>query len=167
MATDLNAATKSSDAGKALSTVRLLLRSAAVFGVVGLAGFLMYFAVDGDDPARSDDPYLVGMMLGFVAAAAAAFYTMLEVFVRRRVVVDLLYFGLLGLWAVFVAASTWFSLEGQEMGLYVAGASLIAGTLGWPFCRFRIPRTLAILATAGGVVMVAAYVVVALRMGRG
>jgi hypothetical protein len=150
---------------KPFSSARLALRSAAVFGVVGTAGFALFAIFARDNPLRSQDPYIFGMLCGTPAATAAAFYTMFETFVRRPIVIDFLYFGLLTMWSLMLWLYGFVAPEGQRLGLFLAGGSMAAGTIGWPLCRFRIPRKIEILAAVVGVLLVATYAVVGSRIG--
>jgi hypothetical protein len=150
---------------KPLSFGRILLRSGAGFGLAGAAGFALYLLLDGDNPLRSDDPYLVGFLLGAVGAASAAIYTLFETFVRRPIIVDFVHFGLLGLWALMLLVSELFVIEGQGYPTYFAAGSVFAGTIAWPPCRFRIPTWFAVGASLLGIAMAVTYFVVASRLG--
>jgi hypothetical protein len=150
---------------KPFSFGRLVLRSAAVFSVASAMGIAFRVYFDGDDPFKADDPYLVGFLLGTVGAASAAIYTILETFVRRTIAVDLAHFGLLGAWALLLLVSEFFVIEGQGYPTLFAAGSVIAGTIAWPLCRFRIPTWFAAGASLVGVAMAAMYFFVASRLG--
>jgi hypothetical protein len=164
MATDSHAVIDPNPIRRPLSAGRLLVRSAAVFGWSGAAGVAAFAIAFRDNPLKSEDPYLVGMLCGGLAAVAAAFYTMFETFVRRPIIVDFLYFELPAVWSVIVWIWTAVTPEAKGLGPYAAGGSLAACAIAWPLCRFRVPRRIAILAAAAGVLLVATYAIVALRI---
>ena len=42
----------------------IALRSWLAFSTLAVVGFVVFLFLDGDDPLRSDDPYIVGLFLG-------------------------------------------------------------------------------------------------------
>jgi hypothetical protein len=165
MPTDSNAFLPIDAERKPFSVGLLLRRSAAVFGWGGAVGFALSAILLRYHPLESANPYYFGMICGGMTAANAAFYTMFESFVPRATLLDFLYFGLLMLWSF--AVWLWLSVapEGLGLGPYAAAGSMVLGTITWPLCRFRIPRTFAILTTGFGVVMVATYLVLSTQFG--
>jgi hypothetical protein len=142
------------------------LQSAAAFGFAGSVAVAVFAILGRNDPVlRLPDLCMFGMLFGAPAAVGAAFYTMFETFVRQRIVVDFLYFGLLTLWSLTLWTYGLVAPEGIQLGIFLAAGSMTAGTIGWPLCRFRIPTWFTVGASLLGIALVATYFVVASRLG--
>ena len=90
-----------------------LVRAWVAFVIIAvLAG--VAFTIDGDDPLRSDDPYVLGYACGVFAAAMALVYTAAERMCKSRRSASACYFALLGLWCLFLfgALGSWHQLRG-------------------------------------------------------
>ena len=134
---------------------------------LGTVGFLWFWIVDGDNPLRSDDPYLVGLIFGMFAACLAIIYTATESIGRRvgwRRFQDFAYPIVLAAWCLFLWGN---SLRGGEAAAVLSVAcvaSLIVGALTYPVCRFDVPRRLAVTVSCIAVVLLAMYCAACLIM---
>jgi hypothetical protein len=138
----------------------------AWLGIVGLTvfGFVAYLIIDRDNLLRSDDPYLVGFLLGGIAAGMSLVYSIAERLRASRWWATFCHGLVLCLWAILVLATSNNSSEAEEMGRVVAGASVVGGAISWPLIAFRIPRNLLVILTAGALTILVMYVVVAVRI---
>lgn len=146
----------------------LITRAWLAFSVLAIVGFTVFLFIDRDDPLRSDDPYLVGFIFGMVAAGLAAVYTAIEIFAQRlnlRHLSGFTYSVVLAGWCALMWALSRRGGEGAELFVYFAVASLGIGLLTYPLCRFRIPRTFAVIISGMGGLIVIMYCFVSLRMG--
>ena len=87
----------------------------AFCGAAILSGTAMCL-VDGDHPLRSDDPYLVGMLFGGLAAFLAAVSAIAEIWLgegRRNHIALLI---VCALWCCCWTATEFFAIEGQGLG---------------------------------------------------
>jgi hypothetical protein len=147
-----------------------LLRAVVAFSALAVHWAIVFVFIDGDNPLRSDDPYLVGFVCGAIAAVAATVYTIAEdvgKLTHHRIHRDLLYAGTvtgwcLSLWTVWAATRP--RGEGSELLRYLALASLVTGLLVWPLCRFRLPIALIAAIVLAGVLLVMMYFLVVTRM---
>jgi hypothetical protein len=138
----------------------------AWLGFAGLTvfGFVASYAMEVENPLRSDDPYLMGFLMGGIAAGMSVVYSIAEKVVGNRWWSSLCYGAAVCLWAVFVVATSANSPEGEDIGKLIAIASLVIGALGWPLYAFCVPRGLAVSLTVGALIALVMYVVVAVRM---
>ena len=132
-----------------------------MFGVIGLAGFGLYLCEFGGDPRTSDDPYLAGRTARGSGRGGGRVSTLLETIVRRPIIVDFLYFGLLGLWTFFLLVSLIFGDEGRQHRRCFWRSKTRLPEPSPGVLPIPVSADSRDLATAGGVVMLAAYVVVA------
>jgi hypothetical protein len=143
--------------------VSSLRRAWVVFAALTVFGFVLTLLFAFENPLRSDDPYLNGVLPGLFVAAISLVYLIAEALCRSRWWATLWYGLALCLWAGIVVAATFESKEGAEMGKAVAGISLVAGAIAWPLVAFQIPRQLATAFSAGALVVLGLYGVVAWR----
>lgn len=138
----------------------------AWLGFAGLTvlGFVAFLIFDHDNPLHSDDPYLVGFILGGIAAGISLVYSLAEKAFGNRWWATLCYGMVIGLWAILATMATANSPEGKEIGMVVGGASLVVGAIAWPLIAFRIPRSLAAILTISALAAMVMYGVVAVRL---
>jgi hypothetical protein len=151
------------------SITRLLVRAWTAFSEVAVVGFLAFLFLDRDNPFRSDDPYLVGLLFGAIAACLAFVYTVTETVaerLRRPGLTAPVYTGIVGAWCLSLWAGSWATREGADLLVFVATGSLIAGALTWILCRVTLPRAVAAPLSCIGALLVVMYFVVAVGMAR-
>ena len=143
-----------------------LRRASLAFVVVAYVFGSLFVGVDGDDPLRSDDPYIVGFFCGAVASAMALLYTFVERFVANRDTVSAICFGILSAWCGSLLIARFVDPYGEGAGhlLFFAIASFHSGVIGWLLSRWRVPNRLAWVIGAAGIVMACLYITVAVRM---
>lgn len=149
-------------------TRRLIVRVWLAFSALTIVGFAIFWLMVGSDPL-TDNPYIVGFIFGMVAAGLAAVYTVIERFAQRlnrRHLSGFTYAVVLAGWCALLWALSRRGGEGAELFAYSAVASLGIGLLTYLLCRFRIPRTFAVIISGMGGLIVIMYCVVALRTGR-
>ncbi len=142
-------------------------RAWLAFCVVAIIGFTLFLFVDGDDPLRSDDPYLVGFTVGIAASCLAVIYTALEGIARRIGHIRLgrsAYALLLAAWCLSLWAASFAGGEAADVLAYAASASLVVGLVTFLLCRFDAPRVLTIAMSCFGILLLAMYCVVSVRM---
>lgn len=144
--------------------VASLFRSWLGFSALTILGWLMFLAMDRDNPFHSDDPYLVGFLCGGFAAVMGFVYSIAEKLFATRLRTSLCYGAIVGLWAGLLFAGSNNSHEGAELFAFFAVVSLIAGAISWPLFAFRVPRSFVIVLTVSAVALLAMYGIVALRL---
>ncbi|MEX0715072.1 MAG: hypothetical protein WD066_00725 [Planctomycetaceae bacterium] len=129
--------------------------------ILGGAAFIL---IDGDDPLRSDDPYVVGFATGAFAAVMGVAYSIAESVCGNRWRTSLAYFALVGAWTVFFIAATARANEGAEMGRFLAIAHASSAVVCWPLFAFRLPKAAVAAISVAGAAALAMYAIVAARM---
>jgi hypothetical protein len=138
-------------------------RAWIAFAALTVFGFVMTLLLAFENPLRSDDPYLNGVMPGLLVAAMSLVYSITEALSASRWWGTFWYGLALCLWAGFVLAMTHGSNEGEDMGKAVACISLAAGAMGWPLFAFRMPRKLAAVLTISTLLILMLYSLLMLR----
>jgi hypothetical protein len=144
--------------------VTSLLRAWLGFSALTILGWLMFLAMDRDNPFHSDDPYLVGFLCGAFAAAMGIIYSVAEKILTTRLAISLCYGVIVGAWTCLLFALAEDSREGGQLFSFFAVVSLIAGALSWPLFAFRLPQSLVIALTVGATTLLGMYGFVVLRL---
>lgn len=124
---------------------------------------------DGDHLLESDDPYLVGFLLGAVAAVQTALYLGLKRLQPRptsKRLPETIYFSGLFVWAAFWLAVDCYAVEGKGIGLMIAVASGVTGIVVWLLCRFPLPPVATKVIGLLGVSFIGLYAYVAMRLAQ-
>jgi len=137
-----------------------LLRSWLIFVIVSLIAGVAMLIADGDHPLESDDPYLVGFLIGGIAAAIM-FVSSLSGGPANRTA-NYWFFGILAAWCVaLLVAEAMNDGEGDGLMAMMAVASLIMGAAGWYLvgiiAKIRYPRSAVLIVTCLGITMLALY----------
>lgn len=147
----------------------LLGRVYVAFSLIAVSTGLLAAWADGDHLLQSDDPYLIGLMLGGVAAALAAIYLAFSRLSLTRAptfIANIVYFGGLFLWTAFWLATDHNATEGKGIGLAIAVASAVTGIVVWPLCRFELPKVAARAIGLLGVTFIGGYIYVAIQLAQ-
>lgn len=147
----------------------LLGRIYVAFSLIAVSTGLLAAWADGDHLLQSDDPYLIGFILGGVAAALAAIYLAFSRFSLPPAptrTANIVYFGGLFVWTAFWLATDYNAIEGKGIGLAIAGASAVTGIIIWPICRFGLPKVAARTIGLLGAIFIAGYVHVAIQIAQ-
>lgn len=139
-------------------------RSWLAFCLMSFLFALVFLLIDGDNPLRSDDPYVVGFFFGCIGACLALLYSMVELIKKGGWFKDAVYFVCCGLWTVFLLLAGRNAIEGRWLINYIMLGSLIAAAVEWPLLRFRAPRVLYAIASIACAVLIGLYMFVAARM---
>jgi hypothetical protein len=142
------------------SLVRFWLGFAAL-SVLGWAAFLV---LDGKNPLRSDDPYIVGFLCGGFAGAMGVVYSLVEKACASRLCGFMCYCSILLLWGMLLVTLTAQAPEAAEIGRYLAFAHVASGAISWPLFGFRIPRSIVVLISGAGLAVLLMYGIVVVRM---
>jgi hypothetical protein len=143
-----------------------LVRAWVAFVIIGVLAGIAVLALDGDDPLRSDDPYVAGFACGVFAAVMALVFTVAERVCKSRWSASAWYFALLGLWCLFLFWCAWefAGTEGAKAYPYVAGGSVIIGVISWPlFFWRRLPLAVVLAASLIGLIAFAMFAIVVVR----
>lgn len=147
----------------------LLGRVYVAFSLIAVSTGLLAAWADGDHLLQSDDPYLIGFILGGVAAVLATIYLAFSQYSLPPVpthTANTVYFGGLFLWTAFWSATDYNATEGKGIGLAIAGASAVTGIVVWPICRFGLPKVAARTIGLLGAMFIAGYVYVAIQLAQ-
>ncbi len=149
--------------------LNLLSRVYVAFSFIAVIAGLAAAWADGDHLLKSDDPYLIGLILGGVAAALAAIYLgvkRLSSPPASKHAANIVYFGGLLLWTAFWLATDHNAAEGKGIGLAIAIASAATGIVIWPLCRFQLPKFAARVIGLLGAAFICGYAYVAFQMAQ-
>lgn len=98
--------------------------------------------VDGDHPLRSDDPYLVGLLFGGLAAFLSATIALADFWFEKRRGKSVAYLIVCGLWCSFWTAAEFTANEGQGVGFSIMTLGLLVVAATWLYLRSFICREL-------------------------
>jgi hypothetical protein len=135
-----------------------------VFSLTAVVGAVLFIFLDGDNPLRSDDPYIAGNLFGGVAAVLAVFHVLVWESTGKRRVAHVASAVLLSLWCGFLFVSSLTPSEGSGILKYLSVTSLAAGMLAWPLVNFELGRKWEIAISCLGVLFWLGYVQVAIHM---
>ncbi|WP_428304212.1 hypothetical protein [Lacipirellula sp.] len=139
------------------------------FSLVAVGAGLAAAWADGDHLLASDDPYIVGFLLGGVAGALTALHLALNKLQTRSDsthLAQIIYFLVLFLWAAFWLAADCYAVEGKGIGLMIALASGVTGVVVWLLGRFPLPTMATRAIGLLGVSFIASYAYVAMRLAQ-
>ncbi|MBN2580214.1 MAG: hypothetical protein JXB10_14590 [Pirellulales bacterium] len=94
--------------------------------------------MEWENPFRSDDPYIVGLVFGTVGASMAGAYCLLELFGLSRTKTSLLYFLLVGAWCAFLVVCGRGALEAGELLYHGAIVSALSSVGVWLLCMKKM-----------------------------
>jgi hypothetical protein len=147
--------------------LNLLSRAFTSFSLTATVAGLAAAWADGDHLLESDDPYIVGLLLGAVAAVQTALYLGLKRLLARspsKHLAEIIYAVGLLLWAAFWLAADWYAVEGKGIGLLIAVAGGATGIVVWPLCRFQLPKVATATIALLGISFIACYAYIAVRL---
>jgi hypothetical protein len=141
-----------------------LLRFWLGFSALTALSWLVVLVLDGKNPFRSDDPYIVGFLCGGFAGAMGVVYSWVERTCASRICAFMSYCTILLLWGMVLVTLTAEAPEAAEIGRYLALAHVASGAISWPLFGFHIPRSIVVLISGVGVAVLVMYGIVAVRM---
>ena len=141
-----------------------LLRCWLGFSALTVLGWAAFLVIDGDNPLRSDDPYLVGLICGVFAAVMGLLYSLLEKACTSRTLSTTCYLAILCLWAFLFITLSAQAPEGADIARFIAIAQLLSGVISWPLFAFKIPHGVIALLSGTGLAVLVMYGVVVVRM---
>lgn len=131
------------------------------FSAIEVVAFICASIVYLDHPLRSDDSYVAGTALGFLAACFAVLCVVLEQIARRFVwrsqVSPIVYASVVGLWCLYLLALGLIGTEGEGAGLsrLLSIVSVVVGGVTYALCRVKLPRIVVrVVSWCGGIVLV-------------
>jgi hypothetical protein len=147
---------------KFLSTA--LLRFWLGFAAITAFGWTVFLVLDGKNPLRSDDHYIVGFLCGGFAGVMGVVYSLVEKAFASRVLAFMCYCSILLLWGMLIVTLTAQAPEGAEIGRLLAFAHVASGAISWPLFSFRIPHSIVVLNSGACVTVLVMYGIVVMRM---
>jgi hypothetical protein len=139
-----------------------IIRAWCAFSLLSFLFGCWFLLMDGDNLLRSDDPYVVGFLLGGVAAVLTIVYSLAEAVRPGGCFKEVVWLAACSLWCavLFFAWRSCEGGEGAEIALFVLAGSAITAAVEWPSLRFRLPRMAIAVTSTMSLVMIALYLYV-------
>jgi hypothetical protein len=145
--------------------VAAFLRLWLVFSAVTVFGVVISSVSEQQNPLTSDDPHIIGFVFAFTATGLALIYSIADSFRRLARYRHWITATALAVWCISLALAELFT-EGEVDGwsIFIAVGSLVASAVAWPLCALHPPAWIRLLISTAGLLSVAAYAYVVLRM---
>ena len=148
-----------SDTRTALSKAGIIVRCAVArawlaFCLLSFLFALAFLLIDGNNPLRSDDPYIVGFLFGSIGACHTLVYSAAELIKKDGYFKDVIWLVACGLWCALLYLTWWSAVEGRGIILYILVGSLIVAAVEWPLLRFGVPRVVFVATSIIGAALI-------------
>lgn len=158
-----------SDTRTALSKAGIIVRCAVArawlaFCLLSFLFALAFLLLDGDNPLRSDDPYIVGFLFGSIGACHTLVYSAAEWLKQGKRFKHVIWLLALALWCALLCLTWWSAAEGRGIILHILMGSLIVAAVEWPLLRFGVPRTFYAITSIAGATLIGLYLYVATQV---
>ena len=141
-----------------------LLQGWVVFWIAALAAGVIALIVDHEKAFRSDDPFLLGLIVGIVPGVMATIFTGLRQWTGKQWAAHGICAAMLLAWCGLLFVGSLVPGEGSAVCGLAAAASAILGLLPWPLYALAYPKWLKFAVTTAGGVFLATWLAVAMHM---